>query len=182
MLYELEIKKSYDLLYQHDMQMYSTWLKYVLFSWQWWLQLALTIAPWVIWIIFRRKQSTNRLLYSGLFVMISSYLLDIAGIYLGLWQYRYELLPITPSITPWDLSLIPVAIMLALQINPVKLNRFVKSIIFSAGASFIMEPIFSYIGFYKMLNWRYIYSFPITALIYIIADWMSRRENFKRVD
>lgn len=182
MSYEFEISKSYELLHQNNIQMYHIWLKYVLYTWQWWLQVALTIVPWIVWFIFRKKGSTDRLMYSGLFIIISSYLLDIVGVAFGLWQYRYELLPITPSITPWDLSLIPVAVMFMLQINPMRLNRFIKAVIFSVAASFILEPIFVHIGFYKMLRWSYIYSFPITALLYITADWLSRRKKFSMID
>jgi hypothetical protein len=176
------MKKIYDVIHQNNIELYNTWLKYVLFSWQWWLQLILTIVPWIIWFIFRRKQSTDRILYSGLFTMLLSYVLDVAGMALGLWQYAYELLPITPSIAPWDLTLIPVAVMFTIQFNPFHLNRYVKAILFSAVASFIIEPLFSYIGFYKLIRWKFIYSFPITILIYIAADWLSRRTNFKEID
>jgi magnesium-transporting ATPase (P-type) len=182
MSYDIAIKKGYESLYKADHQIYLAWLQYVIFTWQWWLQLALTIIPWILWVIFRKKHSSRRLLLSGLFIITISYFLDVVGITLGLWQYRWELLPMTPSITPWDASLIPVAVMLTLQYNPFNLNKYAKAVIFSAGASFIAEPIFAHYGFYILIKWRFLYSFPITALMYLVADYLSRGENFERVN
>lgn len=67
MSYEFEIRKGYDLIYQSGIQMYSTWFNYVLFTWRWWVQVAFTIIPWIVWGVFKRRQSTDRLLYSGFF-------------------------------------------------------------------------------------------------------------------
>lgn len=182
MPYDRAIKNAYEILYNANHQIYITWFKYVLFTWQWWLQAALTIIPWILWAIFRKRQSTSRLLLSGMFVFIFSYILDLIGIISGLWQYRWELLPMTPSITPWDGSLIPVAVMLTLQYNPFNLNRYLKAIIFSAAASFLVEPIFMHYGFYILIKWKFIYSFPITGLMYLIADWLSRRDTVSKLN
>lgn len=179
--YEIEADKGYQLLNNADAYIRQVWLEHVVFSWQWWIQVVLTILPWVLWFIFRKKESSSRLMFAGLFVMIISYSLDIIGIKWGLWAYYYELLPYTPSNAPWNFSLIPVAVMFAIQLNPLKINRYIKAVIFSALASFVVEPIFVRIGFYETRNWSHFYSFPITALIYIAADWLSRRNSFEKI-
>ncbi|WP_172460100.1 hypothetical protein [Priestia endophytica] len=38
----------------------------------------------------QKKESTDRLLYTGLFVAILASFLDMIGVFLGLWEYRYE--------------------------------------------------------------------------------------------
>ena len=38
------------------------WLDYTLFSWRWWLGVALILLLIGLWIKFRKKESTDRLL------------------------------------------------------------------------------------------------------------------------
>jgi hypothetical protein len=45
----------------------------------------------------QKKESTDRLLYTGLFVAIFTSFLDMVGDFLGLWDYRYEVFPLTSN-------------------------------------------------------------------------------------
>jgi hypothetical protein len=56
-----------------------------------------------------------------------------------------------------------------------------KAIIFSVASSFIAEPIFVAIGLYNPKQWKYIYSFPVVIIIYLIADWLSKRKDFEKI-
>jgi hypothetical protein len=38
------------------------WAEYELFSALWWMSVVLTLLPWVIWLLVRPKESTDRLL------------------------------------------------------------------------------------------------------------------------
>jgi hypothetical protein len=76
---------------------------------------------------------------------------DFEGIQLGLWAYETALIPSIPTFLPWDFTLIPVLVMVALQIKP-NTNPFVKFIILSAGSSFVAEPFFSWIGLYDLFK------------------------------
>jgi hypothetical protein len=176
-----EMMKVYNMLGEANHYMIQLRLKYELFSWRWWLQIVLFVGPWILWVKFRKKESSDRLLYAGFSVMISSAVLDTLGAAYGLWAYKWKLIPFYASLIPWDFSLIPVAVMFTLQLNPFKLNRYVQAVIFSAGSSFIIEPLFVLLDYYVPSNWKYIYSFPITIIIYLIADWISRREKFERL-
>lgn len=69
------------------------WIQYEFLSWQWLLLVLLSIIPWLVWWKLRKKESTSRLLYGAFFVMWFSMLLDSFGTELGLWDYRYEILP-----------------------------------------------------------------------------------------
>jgi hypothetical protein len=53
-----------------------------------------------------------------------------------------------------------------------------KGIIIGALTAFIGEPIFVWAGYYVLTGWEYIYSLPIYAFIYILADWLTKRETF----
>ena len=78
------MEDAYSLISQANKDMIDIWLKYTFLHWQWWLGVSLAIVPWTLWIIFRKKESTNRLLFAGLFVILISSWLDLMGILFGL--------------------------------------------------------------------------------------------------
>jgi hypothetical protein len=53
--------------------------------------------------------------------------------------------------------------------------------VFPVFASFIAEPFFICIGLYQPLNWEHIYSFPIYIVIYLLANYISKREGKNRL-
>lgn len=63
------------------------WAREILFTWQWWLLLALSVLPWVCWAFYHKKGSGNRLLYAGFFSICVAKLLDSIGSAFGLWMY-----------------------------------------------------------------------------------------------
>lgn len=56
--------KSVDI----NKELYGIWLNEILFSWRWWLNIALTIIPWLIWIKYRDRKNTVRFSFVGLAV------------------------------------------------------------------------------------------------------------------
>lgn len=168
-IYEL-VEKSQNLKTQE-------WIDNVVFSPLWWLAIFLSIVPWFFWIWFHNKKSRYRLLFVGLTVCIMASFLDFLGTQLGLWLYYYEVFPWLPPYAPWDLTLLPVMIMVLIEYKPNK-SPIVKALIFSTLAAFIGEPLFIYLGLYKEINWSMFYSFPIYFLIYLVAYWFSKRRDF----
>ncbi|WP_100407796.1 CBO0543 family protein [Bacillus solitudinis] len=155
----------------------SIWLENVLFTPHWWLGLSLAIIPWVLWAFLSKKDSRHRLLYTGFLILIISSFLDFLGAQYGLWIYYYEVMPWLPAYIPWDCTLIPVIILGIIEYKP-EVSPLLKGIIFSTVASFGGGPLFEFFRFYEMLNWEHIYSFPIYFVIYLIANWHSRRDDF----
>jgi hypothetical protein len=156
------------------------WLDHVLFSGLWWMGLALSIIPWIIWFVFRKKESTDRLLYIAFYTMTISVLLDIVGDQIGLWHYRFHVIPVLPTYFPWDVTLMPLAVIMLLQVKP-HVNPWFKAIFFALLASYIGEPVFEWIGVYVPKNWRYSYSVPIQIAIYMSAHYLSLRNNFAQL-
>lgn len=154
------------------------WMEHTLFTWQWWVGVVLTLLPWILWIAFRKKNSSNRLLFVGIFVMIFTSYLDFLGVEFGLWYYEYKVIPTIPAYMPWDSSLFPVTIMFLLQYKP-KLSPIIKAICFSMFSAFIAEPFFAKIELYHPILWKSIYSFPIYLLFYLICHALSKVENFE---
>ncbi|MGM0903051.1 MAG: CBO0543 family protein [Bacillota bacterium] len=169
--------KNVNEIHELLQQKIQIWSEHVLLSGLWWFGVVLTIVPWIIWFFIREKQSTDRLLYVGFFVMVISLVLDVLGDQLGYWHYRYNVIPVLPTYAPWDITLMPLTIMVLLQIKP-KVNPIIKAILFALVASYIAEPIIEWMGIYNPVNWKYSYSVPIHILIYLTAHYFSRRKQF----
>lgn len=147
--------------------LFDIWLNAILFSWRWWFGLALTVAPWIIWILFHDKQKSGRLLLVGIFSACTTNFLDVIGLSFGLWHYDWKLLPLIVSYIPWDYALFPVFVMFLLEIKP-KVNSWIKAVVFSFTCAFVFEPIFIFLGMYHEISWKNYYSFIIYILLYYI--------------
>lgn len=177
---DTKVRIAYELVQQAQNIKADVWLEYVVFSWRWWVGIGLAIIPWIVWIIFRKKDSTHRLLFVGLFVILISSYLDFLGVQLGLWRYKYEDLPTVPAYMPWDISILPVLIMFILQYKP-HTSPLIKALLFAAFTAFFGEPITVWLEIYEPITWKSIYSFPIYIVIYLISHYLSRREGFNRL-
>lgn len=173
-----QAEKAYNQFTEVNSLFAKTVTEHFLFTWQWWLGLALFIVPWIIWFIFRDKDSTGRLLLGGLLAIILSLTIDLAALSLGLWSYPMIIIPLSPFVfLPYHFSLTPVAIMFALQIKP-KMNSLIKGIIFSAIAAFGGMKFFDAIDFYNPKNWSTFYDFIIFLSLYYAAYLMTKIESY----
>ena len=175
------IDKAYAEIARVNIEFFPIWKEHVFLKPFWWISLALTVFPWAFWLYFRKKESTNRLLFAGFFVMLISSYLDFLGISYGLWDYHAKLAPHFPTFIPWDLSLMPITIMIFIQVKP-KVSPFLKGLLFSGITAFVIEPVLVWLDYYHIINWKYLYSFPIYFVIYLVAHRLSKRKNFDNVD
>jgi hypothetical protein len=157
-------------------------LEELIFTWQWWLGLALFIIPWFVWFAFRKKDSTGRLLLCGLITIMLSLIIDLAALSLGLWSYPMVIIPLAPFLfLPYHFSLAPVAVMFAIQIKP-KMNPLLKGVIFSALAAFGGMNLFDAIDFYNPKNWSTLYDFIIFLTLYFTAYWLTKIDSYNKLD
>ncbi|OIJ16803.1 hypothetical protein BKP37_04535 [Anaerobacillus alkalilacustris] len=175
-----KIKELYEHISISTYDKFSIWLNSVVFTWQWWVGVGLSIIPWILWIFFRKKESTLRLLSVGFFVMFLSTFLDSIGAQLGLWYYKYAPLPFIPAFFPWDTTLMPVVIMFLLQIKP-KTSPYFKGLIFAVGTSYVGEPFFIWIELYQPVAWKHIHSLPIYFLIYLISNKIYQGNSYYKI-
>ena len=175
-----KVQKSSEALHQVNVEFYNIWFNDMLFKWHWWLNLAMAIVPWIIWMIIRKKESTYRLLFAGLVAASLSMFLDIIGMAMGLWSYNSTLEPLSPPPSPWDFSLIPVSTMLFLQIKP-RVNPLIKAVVLAIGGALIGQPMLEWIGIYDPKGWKHYYSIPIVIIIYLIAHFISTRKQFEKL-
>ncbi|WHY69508.1 CBO0543 family protein [Neobacillus sp. SuZ13] len=148
-----------------------------LFTWQWWVALAMMVIPWVIWGIFRNRESSARIFSAGLLVMVLSEILDTVGVSFGKWAYPVKLVPVATINFSFRLSVLPVFVMVLLQYKP-GFNQYLKAVIFGGLAAYVGIPVLGMIDLYKKIDWAYTYSFFILTSFYLIAHWFSRRNSF----
>lgn len=165
---------EYHHAFDHRM---AAWKNEVLFTWEWWLGIALTIIPWIIWIIFHKKESTYRILSAGFFVSLVSVTLDNIGVQLSLWNYLKPVTPAIPSYIPYDFALMPIVIMFLIQLFSHR-NPWIVGLIFGLLTAFLGEPIFQWLGIYEPTNWRHFYSVPIYTVIYFTASKLTQNKQF----
>jgi hypothetical protein len=177
--YTENAKEFYSSLNSLHKESYHFWIENILFHPKWWLGVLLTIIPWVLWFIFRKKESSFSFLLSGFFVITISMLFDMIGSVNGFWIYHFETIPLLPSHLPFNLSLMPVTVMFLIQFKP-KVNLYFKATLFAILASFIAEPLFIWMGIYQPILWKHIYSFSINFVVYLIAFYLFSRNQFER--
>ncbi|CAM3614014.1 hypothetical protein BRIN106911_21740 [Brevibacillus invocatus] len=61
------IEQAYQLIVEAHRNMTDIWRTHVLFTWQWWFGVGLSICPWLFWIGFRDKRATGQFLLSGIY-------------------------------------------------------------------------------------------------------------------
>lgn len=165
---------EYHQAYEHRM---IAWKHEVLFTWQWWLGIALTITAWILWLIFRNRDSTDRLLYSGIFVGLVSVTLDSIGVQLSAWNYLKPVVPLIPAYIPFDFALMPVSVMFLIQLFHNR-NPWIVGLIFGIVTAFVGEPVFKWLNIYNPISWKFFYSIPFYTLIYFLAHKLASRKKF----
>jgi hypothetical protein len=142
-----------------------------LFTWQWWFLLALSILPWVLWLVIRDKQRQGKLLLGGISVGLIAVIADVTGSQAGFWFYCIKLIPSIPPLLPYDLSLMPVSFMLIQQYTKKRWQRYMVFAIFSVGTAFLIEPVLELMKVYTHVSWKHYYSVPV----YFAIMWMGSK-------
>ncbi|KEO85241.1 CBO0543 family protein [Tumebacillus flagellatus] len=149
----------------HD-QIFYKWLHVDLFSFNWWLSLVLTLLFWMVWFQQVDRRRLLEISFYGAMITIISIILDIIGVNLVLWSYGSLFEPLTPALIPGDLVMMPVMYSLLYQRYGKNWRAFLSaSIVLSACVAFLVEPLLVWMGIYKLINWRFVYSFPIYILV-----------------
>ncbi|KPB06172.1 CBO0543 family protein [Bacillus sp. CHD6a] len=151
---------------------YAKWVESMLFSPKWWILLIIVLSFWITW---WKLVDKNRLaeIGAGLFLtMTLSTVLNSIGIELTLWRYPDQLFGSIRFINVLDLTLIPITYMFLYQFFGKWKSYLLAITLFALIGSFVGQPIFSYFNLYELINWEYIYSFPIYLFIGIIIKFL----------
>lgn len=162
---EIQVQEKADILLR------KFWLKETFLHWEWWLLLALTTIPWIIWWKFVDRKRLFEILTYGFLVMTISVIFDAIGVEFELWEYKHQVVPLFDVFITYDITVMPVVYMFVYQfLNTWKLF-IIANIAISAIFSFIAEPLLVWMDFYTLFNWKHIYSFPIYFAIAVTFKW-----------
>jgi hypothetical protein len=176
-----QIDKANQKITDANHLIYETGMKAFLFTWQWWLALAMIVVPWILWLLLRNRQSSARLFAAGLLVMVLSEILDTVGVSFGKWSYPVKVVPLATLNFSYRLSVLPVFVMFLLQYKP-QMNPFIKAIFFSVLGAYVGMPILAKIDLYKKIDWAFTYSFFILTSFYLLAHWFYQLNTFEKVN
>jgi len=151
---------------------YTYWMEHVLFSFNWWFLIIISIVPWFIWWKFVDKKRLLDISFVGLLSMVIVSTLDLMGSSFVLWTYGFNVVQmILPQITI-DLTLLPIINMFLYQLFP-KWKQYIAATVFIAlFGTFLAEPLFVWMGIYILHSWKYIYSLPIYIVFTIGLKWI----------
>jgi hypothetical protein len=164
-----EIEKGYNNIQELSHQY---WIHQSLFSFNWWFLIVLMIFVWSIWLKFVNKSKLVEIMLGGCFISIVTLLLDLLGVNLDLWDYPTLIISsFYPTLLPVDVVVIPVTYMLMYQYFQSWKSFSFASVFVSAIYSFVVEPGFHWLDIYRLMHWKYIYSFPIYIILFLFIRW-----------
>jgi hypothetical protein len=156
---------------------FKEWLLNDVFQYKWWLLLGLIIVLLFIWWIMLDKSRLHDICLYAVLAAIIFMGLNEYGEELTLWDYPTDIISVFPPLSSINLIVIPLIYSIIYQYFKSSKNFILAAIITSAVICLIFEPIFSWIGFYQLLKWKYYYSFPIYAVISICIRAIVIRIN-----
>lgn len=151
------------------------WLRAIVFSAPWWFMIFFLIVPWFIWWRIVDKRRIKEIVLYGFFAVFFFCLLDNMGTQLGLWIYPHIFTPVSNMLEPYDYSVLPVIYMIIYQKYPNWKFFIIAQFAVAAVFSFILEPITIHFDIYRMINWKYVYSFLIYPIIGVLCKIISAR-------
>lgn len=157
------------------------WLKYEVYSPQFWLLAGLLIIPWILWFKLVDRKRLMEIIVYGLIISTVVTILDELGCQLNLWEYLYDIEPLFPRLVSINLSVLPIGYMLIYQYFDKWKFFIAASTVLAAFNSFVGEPLMQALKVYVMLNWKHIYSFPIYILLAILfkalLNWIISKKE-----
>ncbi|MFD2210296.1 CBO0543 family protein [Virgibacillus halophilus] len=167
-----DVMKSQRSLYETN---YAYWMEHVLFSFNWWFLIIISIVPWFIWWKLVDKKRLVEISSVGLLSMVIVLTLDLIGSSFVLWTYGFNVVQmILPQITI-DLTLLPIINMFLYQFIPRWKPYIVATIFVALFGTFLVEPLFVWMGIYILHSWKYVYSLPIYIAFSIGLKWVLQK-------
>lgn len=151
------------------------WFNDVVFSYQWWLLVAVTIIPFIIWWKIVDRKRLFEISTYGLLILVFSGLLDAIGVELDAWEYKYDLLPLLDVFIVYDISVLPVTYMIIYQYFPNWRSFVIACGVVALVFSFVSEPLLIWLDIFQLVKWKHIYSVPGFFFLPIFLRWVMGR-------
>lgn len=151
------------------------WFNSVVFTYQWWLLVAITIIPFIVWWKIVDRRRFFEITTYGLLVALLAGLLDAIGVETDAWEYKYDLVPLLDVFIAYDISVLPASYMVIYQYCHTWQSFAIAHVILSLVFAFVSEPLLVYLDIYQLINWQHIYSVPGYFLLAIFLRWVMRK-------
>ena len=165
-----------DIIHQLRLELwnisYTHWKTDTLFSIQWWGLIALIAISYAIWWVVVDKRRLSQILLFGAFIAIQRAVMDIFGTNTALWSYDIRETPLFPSPFLHDFTLTPLTLMVVYQYCHSWKKFLVWSGVTTAIISYVFFPVLSMLGFLKLYDWKYSYSFGMILGIALFSRWV----------
>ncbi|NPV91298.1 MAG: hypothetical protein HPY50_11070 [Firmicutes bacterium] len=159
-----------DLNVQASLARIMFWRENTLFTWQWWLLLAVVAVSALIWWRLVDRSRLLEIVCYGILGAVPAMVFDITGTMLGWYAYPILLQPYYPG-TIFGIITPAIIGMLIYQYFPSWRGFLITVTLASAVLSFTGQPLLAYIGVYKIYNFSYLYSFLIFIIIAVWDKW-----------
>ncbi|WP_213367773.1 CBO0543 family protein [Mesobacillus boroniphilus] len=125
--------------------------------------MVLSVVPAIVWWIRVDKTRLIENTAFGLFYGVTAIFLDSIGSNAMVWTYPVRLTPyLNPQLYPYDVGVVIIPFMLVYQKYGFSFKKFfISTGLLSLFLAFIAEPSMVYLGIYKEITWKHVYSFPI---------------------
>jgi hypothetical protein len=129
-------------------------------TYPWWILVALTVVPLVVWWRFVDKKRLFEIMTYGLLVSFVAGLLDAIGVETDAWEYKYDLVPLLDVFIAYDISVLPVSYMLVYQRYKNWRSFIMAHVVLAFVFAFVAEPLLVWLDIYQLIGWKHIYSVP----------------------
>lgn len=144
------------------------WLKYEIFTWQWWGKFIYLIIPLIVFYkLLDRKRSFEIVTY-GLLISLFSTVIDVVCVNFVWYSYPIRLLPVG-FFAVHDLIFIPIVSMLFYQYNSNWKRFVIANLILSGLGAYIKEPFLTWIKVYEPIHWNHMYSFILFFIMTVVC-------------
>lgn len=151
----------------------ENWQATDLYTWQWFLLIALLILPWVAFHYLADRRQLPRLMLFGFIIMFITMAFDLLGYEGSFWYYPYKIFPFGPFIAFVDHAPVPVIYMLLYQRLPSWRAFALAAALTAAVFAFVLEPLMVSIGIYQPIKWQYHYSYPLYLVLPLVGRWAT---------
>ena len=172
----------YEMLRELSGLSMQRWLTEEVFSFGWFLMVAILIIVYIVWLrLLDKKRATALLLIGSLAAVAYSLNSLVLGGVFGLADYLVRILPFYSNVFVSSITLVPIAIMLAEQYASSWKGYMLRTAIGLAVLCFAVFPLYILVGILEFHNWNvffhFIVLFAISLVIRLAYLWITGTEK-----
>jgi hypothetical protein len=151
---------------------YDLYMHHILFSFKWWVILFIVILLLFIWWKLVDKKRFPEIALTGFVTAIITAISDNIGLEMVLWAHPLQLFGLIRNIHELELVIVPISFMLLYQYFVGWKKYIIAVTTYAIFAAYIIIPFSVRFGTYKIINWKYTYSFVVFIIMGIMIKFI----------